>query len=230
MKRSAIAPHRFNLPVMVASVLLSIIVILVVAYFWSRFALPKDSIWENRLDLNGEENISAAFSTSLLASSAIILWKITSLKKGGRFRNHWRMLGFIFSYFAADEWLQVHERVNEFLAANVETSGIFHYAWVIPGSLVVLAIALLYRRFVAHLPPKTRRLFYLSGGLYVSGILGMEMLTGYYISSFGGGGEGTMIALNGIEESLEMLGVTLFIYTLLDYLQSFTSQSQRTVA
>ncbi|MEO0888247.1 MAG: hypothetical protein AAFY54_20270, partial [Cyanobacteria bacterium J06648_10] len=80
-----------------------------------------------------------------------------------------------------------------------------------------------------HLPPKTRRLFYLSGSLYVSGILGMEMLTGYYISSFGGG-EGTIIALNGIEESLEMLGVTLFIYTLLDYLQSFTSQSQRTVA
>ena len=217
-----------NLPLIVGVLLLSIIVVLLIAYVWSAFSLPADATWRKQLDLNREENFGAAFSASLLASCAIILWKITSLKKGGRFRNHWRMLGFIFSYFAADEWLQVHERVNEFLAANIETTGIFHYAWVIPGSLVVLAIAYLYRRFVTHLPPKTRRLFYLSGGLYVFGILGMEMLTGYYVTSFGRGSEGVMIALNGIEETLEMLGVTLFIYTLLDYLQSLSSQVQET--
>ena len=229
MKHSVFNLHKPNTPVIVASALCAIAATLMVGYIWSRFALPKDSIWQARLDLNGEGNFGAAFSAFLLVSCAPILWKIASLKKGGRFRNHWRMLSVIFAYLAADEWFQIHERVGWAMERQIETEGIFYYAWVIPGSLIVLTVVFLYRRFVNHLPTQTRRLFYLSGGLYIFGILGMEMLTGYFITRYGTGIKGAISGLHGIEESTEMLGSILFVYTLLSYLQTLILQSSKKV-
>ena len=105
-------------------------------------------------------------------------------------------------------------------------SGFIYYAWVVPGAIFVLIVALAYLRFFASLPRKTRRQFLVAGALFVLGALGMEMLSAQLISSYGG-----VESLNSMpdiirisaavvtagEEFLEMLSIVVFIYALLSY-------------
>ena len=121
---------------------------------------------------------------------------------------------------AFDEWFLVHERVNMFLDDHFQTTGFFYYDWVIPGSLFVIAVGLAYSRFLQHLPRPTRRQFLLAGALYVGGALGMEMVSGFYIDSYGLDNRAVLAVLNGIEEAAEMFGLVAFLYALLVYQQS----------
>ena len=66
-------------------------------------------------------------------------------------------------------------------------------------------------------------LFIIAGCLYVSGALGMEMVGGNYRDMVG------EVDLNyglitSFEETLEMAGIILFIYGLLDYLRSLSNK------
>lgn len=50
---------------------------------------------------------------------------------------------------------------------------------------LVLVFALAYARFFLGLPNKQRILFFVSGVLYVGGVLGWEMLNGFLASVYG---------------------------------------------
>ena len=106
------------------------------------------------------------------------------------------------------------------LRSLLNTTGLFHYAWIIPGIIAVVVLVVAYLKFLAHLPKKTRLLFIASGVLYVAGAIGFESVTGLFVESDGTRG-GTMWELIAtLEELFEMLGIVLFIYTLLDYIGS----------
>jgi hypothetical protein len=89
---------------------------------------------------------------------------------------------------------------------------------VIPYGLLALAVAASYARFLLHLPPRTRTLFLVAGGLYVGGALGMEMVAGVLAGIPGWGTEGNLRYAVPVEELCEMLGVVMFIHVLLSYL------------
>jgi hypothetical protein len=57
----------------------------------------------------------------------------------------------------------------------------------------------------------------IAGTIYVVGAIGVEMLTGLYFESHGGGNPG-YVALQTVEETLEMSGIVIFIFALADYL------------
>ncbi|MCA1991662.1 MAG: hypothetical protein LDL41_06395 [Coleofasciculus sp. S288] len=42
-----------------------------------------------------------------------------------------------------------------------------------------------YWKFLAHLPAKMRRLFLLSGAIYIGGAIGVELAHGYYLNFYG---------------------------------------------
>jgi len=196
------------------------------ANVWSYFSLAASSVWAMQLDVNNEKNLSTFFSVLLLLGCALLLWKISRrLPSGQRFLNHWRMLSLLFVGMAGDEWLLLHERINEFLDDHFYTTDFLYYDWVIPGSLFVLLVLLIYARFLRSLPPKTRHRFLLAGTLYTAGALGMEMVSGHYIYHHGLGNRGTLALLNGVEEAAEMFGLILFIYALLIYLRSLSIQA-----
>lgn len=91
---------------------------------------------------------------------------------------------------------------------------------VVPGrvfSLLVLLLAVTYWRFLLHLPFRSRMLFLTSAVVYVGGALGMEMVGGWYAQNYGSGNL-SYVAIATLEETLEMLGVVIFIYALLRYL------------
>ena len=81
--------------------------------------------------------------------------------------------------------------------------------------LVVIFVAA-FSRFLIHLPRRTALLFVLSGALYVTGALGFETLSGYHYSHSGSKNI-TYVALQTMEEILEISGTILFLYTLADY-------------
>jgi hypothetical protein len=91
---------------------------------------------------------------------------------------------------------------------------------VIAGAIFVVVFLLVFWRFIANLPAKTRRLFMIAGIIYVSGALGIEMIGGYYADYYQ---HNNIIYafITTIEEVLEMLGVAVFIYGLLSYISGY---------
>ena len=75
--------------------------------------------------------------------------------------------------------------------------------------LVVVA----FLRFWLRLESRIRALFFASAVLYVGGALGFELIEIYYIPHYGV--DLGFYMLSTAEESLEMLGVLLFIYALM---------------
>jgi hypothetical protein len=97
-----------------------------------------------------------------------------------------------------------------------ERPGFLRYAWVIPYFVIVAGLVLFLYNFLLRLPSKTRNLFILSGLIFVSGAIGLELLEGYYDSLLGT--NYYTVVLYTIEEAMEMVGVIIFIYALLNYL------------
>lgn len=119
-----------------------------------------------------------------------------------------------------DEILSLHEKTIEPVRNALQTGGLFYFAWVIPASVLVLVLLLVFLGFLAHLPTRTRNLFLIAGTIYVGGALGLEMVGGYYVES--DRVENIMyVILVTIEELLEMLGVIVFIHALLSYISKY---------
>lgn len=163
-----------------------------------------------------ESNVPTFFSTMLLLSAAALLGVITLAKHQ---REHsrvfqWGGLAAIFFYLAVDEAAGLHELLNYPVGLFMETEGVFYYGWVVPVSVLVLAFAGAYLRFLLDLPQVVRILFVVAGALYVGGALGMEMVGGLYADNYGADNP-TYATISTTEETLEMVGVLVFIYALL---------------
>ena len=68
-----------------------------------------------------------------------------------------------------------------------------------------------------HLPTKTRRLFVVAAIVYIVGVIGTELIAGWYVELYGRNNL-TYSFLAMLEETLEMIGIIVFIYALLDYM------------
>ena len=78
-------------------------------------------------------------------------------------------------------------------------------------------ISEMYLKFLIDLPSKFRLLFVLSGATFVLGALVFEMLGGRYIE-INNDENITYAIICTFEELLEMLGISIFLYTLLNYI------------
>ncbi len=179
-------------------------------------------------DFNGESNVPAFFSSVILLIAGGLLLLIHSQQKRWEEvtetteTNHWLILGLIFLFMAVDENVQLHEHVADFVRPQLgnDLSGLLHWAWVVPYGILTLVVAAYFMGFVLRLPPKTRNLIAISGVLFVTGALGLEFVEGYLYKRYGLDHLYNRI-MYCLEELLEMSGVTLFIYALLDYLASY---------
>jgi hypothetical protein len=165
-----------------------------------------------------EGNIPTLFSSMILVFCAALLWLIASKHRAnGSSYAHWLGLSLIFLFLCVDETASLHERLGEPVRALLGTSGLFYYAWMIPYGLALCVFVAFYVKFLLSLSRDTMRLFILSGALYVMGAVGMEMICGWYYDTFSVR-DFIYFSLVTIEELLEMFGVVLFIYALLNYI------------
>ncbi|MDH3421968.1 MAG: hypothetical protein OEN00_03190, partial [Gemmatimonadota bacterium] len=93
--------------------------------------------------------------------------------------------------------------------------------WVVPGLIALAALGVIFARFVLHLPPRSRVLFVVAGTVYVLGALGMEIVGRAYLAA--SDDDLTYGIIATVEEILEMGGIVVFVYALLDYFGTHVS-------
>lgn len=168
-----------------------------------------------------ENTVPSFFSASLLLMAALLLALISTLKQASQatHRFQWRMLSCTFLFMAVDEAASIHELLIGPMRSLLgqEASGIFFFAWVIPGIAIALIFGLSYLRLLLHLPLKTKWTIVLAATLYLGGAIGMELIGGRY-AHLHGMENLTYSMLATVEESLEMTGAIIFIHALLNYI------------
>ena len=226
-------------PKRVLIVLMAITLLLVSLSIWGQYLrfFPgtydiRGPIHEFAIDLlmhsfytDSEANVPTYYNTIILFIPAMLFaiigaWK-TSIKD--KFRFQWFGLALVFLYLSIDEAAVLHEKLITPMRSlfNFERyGGIFYFAWVIPGLAVILLFMLAYLRFFLHLENKYKFLFFISLSIYVSGIIGGEMLSGHFAETIGLKNF-TYASYTSLEESLEWIGCSLTIYSLLAYIQQY---------
>jgi hypothetical protein len=127
---------------------------------------------------------------------------------GGPYSILWALLSFGFLFLSVDETAYIHENLSEDVAG-----------WIYVVAPFVLLFFIAYIRFFLHLPRKTKLLFLCAGFLFIGGAFILEFVGSWQISLAGENSFATTIVYTTIEESFEMFGINLFIFSLLLYLR-----------
>lgn len=172
-------------------------------------------------DFNAEKNLPTLYSFLAILFCSSILWLLSTLKSEKEKKNkfYWVGLCFIFIFLGLDEFFVIHEgaiNISRELLSGYTTNSYLYYAWFIPYCAVFIFIAVFYVKFFFRLPANTRLQFILAAATFVAGAVGMEMIGGRYYSAVG---ESDVIYtfIYTLEETLEMLGIIIFIYSLSSY-------------
>lgn len=174
----------------------------------------------NLFSVNLEESIPTWYSTILLFVAAVLLTFIALVKFRELDGYRWQWLGLAvgFVYLSIDEGAGIHELFVDPLKLAFNPTGFFAFGWQIVAIPVVLVVMLLYTRFIFQLPTRSRLWLIFSGGLYLGGALIVEGISANQWD-INDGISMVYLSIATIEELFEMLGVVLFIYTLLDYME-----------
>lgn len=174
-----------------------------------------------------ERSFPTAFSGFQLFISSMLLYFISKKKNFKKLNGlQWKGLSFIFLFMTFDELISIHEPLVSITHGFIDiTSEYLTFAWVIPYGIGCVVFVLLYLNFLKNLPSKTRTLFITSGVVFCSGALGLELIGGKIFSQVG---EYTwqFALITTAEESLEMLGICLFIFALTDYISTNIDSSK----
>ena len=177
-----------------------------------------------RFDLGHEPSLPNWYSSIALLAASMLLAIIASAEKfaASKDTSRWYTLAAGFLLMAVDEAILIHEMADAPLHEWLDTGGLLYFAWVIPYFIVVLLLGAFFLPFLLRLSSRTRSLFVISGTLFVSGAIGVELFEGLIVDSQGverGFASLKLTFAQTIEEALEMFAIVLFIYALLDYLQ-----------
>ena len=170
-------------------------------------------------DFDSEANIPTLYSTLLILTNAAILLFIGYSNKIVQMKNYrqWFMWAYLFAYVGIDESAQIHEKMMDLMKNYIQTSGYLYFSWIIPGTILVMIFVLLNIKFLRSLPTTTLKYFLVSGCIYLVGAIGVEAIGGFYVSTFNGQSFSYRM-ITTAEEFLEMLGLIIFIYGLLNHL------------
>ncbi len=164
-----------------------------------------------------EKNIPTLFSSFGLIFCAALLGVIAvRRKKSGSSYLPWSGLAVVFLFLSIDETASLHEKFTIPIREALNTTGLLYFAWVIPYGVALIFFGLLYSRFLIGLPRRTMVLFMISGTIYIAGAMGLEMVGALRAATHGDDLIYQLIVT--CEEFLEMLGIIVFIYSLLAYI------------
>ena len=169
-----------------------------------------------------EDNAPTLYSVLLILVGAAACFAVS--RQDVPDQKYWLALSIIFSYLALDELVSIHERVGVLIELTFSTSGFFHNAWIIPGAILVVILAIFFLGWLRRLPRRIALGFTISAVLYLTGVIFLEGLEGWWVSNIGRDLAYDLIVT--VEESLEMLGVITFSYFALKYLLAESDGNQ----
>jgi len=170
-------------------------------------------------NLNFENNVPTFFSAFLLLFAAVLLAVQAGIESGSWSSVYWRWLAVIFAFLALDEDASLHELlIDPVRTALSLAAGPLQFAWTIPYGVLLIVLAAIFVRFVGTLPPRTRHRFVVAAAIYLGGAMGCELVAGWYLAWNADVEDLGYHILVGVEESLEMGGVVVFIHALLEHI------------
>ena len=179
----------------------------------TRGLLAYSELIDNQIEyLNAENNVPSLFSAlAILAAAALLFTTATAARRSDRPNfAAWCILGAVFTWLGIDESVGLHEMLNRPVRDALQVGGPLYFAWVIPYAVLLGVLVALLWRFVFGLDALTRRRFIVAGVVYVTGALLLEMI-GARIWLAQGAQSRLYYIETTAEESLEMLGIALFI-------------------
>jgi len=217
-------------PWAVAKVLAGVIGVLIVVGALANYAIfnlaphPEHDIADvlKRFDLGHEPSIPAFYSAVVMLASSAVLWFLAKYDHQGEKerRTAWHILAFVMLGLAIDEVVMFHE-MGTAAMEKFGLSGPFYFSWVIPGFIFVCVFVAVFARLLLKLDLRTRVLFIVSGLLFISGAIGMELIAGVIFDAAEDEAAAlrsvSHVLVQAVEEGLEMLGMALFLCALLDY-------------
>ena len=170
--------------------------------------------------VDNEPSAPTWYSSTALGIAGVLLGVIALAKfqSRDRFRWHWATLSLLLFGLSLDEIAMIHEIPIDPMREIFNWGGLLYYAWVVPGLLFVGMVGLIYLRFFLNLPRRTQALFFAAAAVFVTGAIGVEMLSGVQADLAGEQNLNYALIVT-IEEFMEMLGVVILIRALLEYIE-----------
>lgn len=150
-------------------------------------------------DLDEENNLPTWFSSFLLLNNAFFL-ALMARSEQVQDKVQWSLMSAGFLILAIDEVAGIHETFNSSIEMN----------WAIPGAILVAVVGVAFIPFLLRLRRALAGFFILSGIVFVSGAIIVELLS----EDMDSDSLAYMMAV-AVEEGLEMFGAWLFLVTLL---------------
>lgn len=176
-------------------VLLALLITHVTLYAYNYTASELPWLLLQLFDLDEEYNLPTWFSSFLLFNNAFVLFVIAQADTS-KFQLHWRILAAGFLLLSVDEVAGMHETINTAFEIN----------WAIPGGIVALLTGVAFIPFLLALPRRRAALYLVSGLVFVSGAIIIELLS----EDMDSDSLRYMLAV-AVEEGCEMLGAWLFL-------------------
>ena len=201
-------PHQLNLKVTPYFRILVVIAVLLVCThlgLYSYHYLSEKLPWLLRqlFDLDEENNLPTWFSHFLLLNNAFILSIIASTVAQEK-RYYWWALAIGFLILSIDEVAGLHETFHSIIDFN----------WAIPAGILVAIVGILFIPFLRSLERRVAILYLISGAIFVSGALVIELLSEDMKT------KSLEYALaTALEEGMEMAGALVFLWVNLDILK-----------
>ena len=174
-----------------------------------------------RLDLDAEASLPTWFSCALMMLCSLMLFLVAAQAAQDRLwpAVPWFLLAAIFLLLSLDEIAMVHEWISAALAARIENSGLFYFAWTLPALIICLPGLVCFLPFILRFRGLDRVLLIGSAIVFLSGAVGMEMLAGAE-AEVAGIDSLRYRLLATVEESLEYAGLLIFLTFILRQLRA----------
>ena len=172
------------------------------------------------LSVDKEQSLPTLYSTVTMLVGALLCAAIAHGRshQGTSDVRHWAAVSLIVGLLAIDEFASLHERLIDPFQRLLEIEGgPFLLAWVVPAIVAVIVFVVIFLPFLGRLPRPTRRGLWTAGVLFVGGAIGMEMFATTYVPLNATDTLAYVLSAT-VEETLEMLGIAVFLSTLLAYI------------
>ncbi|TVQ55312.1 MAG: hypothetical protein EA377_03655 [Phycisphaerales bacterium] len=185
--------------------------------YWLRLAY--------RLDLDGNWSVPIYYSALALMLAAVLFFVNAHLTKArkGRFVKHWYFASGMFVFMSFDEAIGIHGLMNNPMNQTFNLPEWMTLPWVIPAMILVVVVALAYLPMVMSLSPPVRIRFFLAGGVFIGGAVGMETV-GMLMKAYFPEQPAYYTASAIIEEMMEKFGILILIDALLRHLVTMTDR------
>ena len=164
-------------------------------------------------DLDEEESFGTWFNSGILMmAAALLVNQARVVQAQGAWHRSWLVLGIGFFVLSVDEIAGMHEFVNTMMGDT---------PWTVIGFPILVLVALAYLPFLWHHRWRTALLFLLAGAIYGGGAVGVEHFTDSDVNSL------HYNMWTALEEGMEMMGVIVFIYAVLDHMRGTPDRAVR---